>query len=68
MKQEELQRQREIDGERYWLDLKTIDNLIDILSDDYGQPVPARRWFRSDKKYKSGLIDTILKLKFGSTD
>jgi hypothetical protein len=63
----ELQRRREIDGERYWLDLKTIDGLLDILADEYGMEPPARSWFKSDKKYKQGLIDAIIKLKFGST-
>jgi hypothetical protein len=64
----ERERQREIDGERYWLNLKSIDWLIDHLVDEYGKEPPARKWFRSDKKYKQGLINEIIKLKFGSTD
>lgn len=66
MNETERLEQRTRRAEEYFLKLKTVDELQDILADRYGVTPPSEKWFcRKREKYKQGLIDLILKCKFG---
>jgi hypothetical protein len=64
-RQAELQESRARHTEEYFLMLKTVDELLDILADRYGIEPPAEKWFKNKDKYKQELIKEIIKCKFG---